>query len=281
MATLFANYSFDYSLLNVSDTLQATDSAFGDNAFFSYNGIVYEDLFSLEFDFGYSYLTFGGSGFRMTADAITGGTVTGILEEVWTGSGYAVAWGIERMRTSAVSVWNAANTLGTGDDVTLMQNVFAGADTFFMSNGTDRVRGYAGNDRLYGYSGRDTLYGDAGNDVLTGGLGGDRLHGGDGADIFDVNAVGESGLTSSTRDLIMDFQRGVDRIDLRTIDANMGMSGNQEFSGFIGAARSFSVAGQLKFVDGVLYGNTDTDAAAEFSIQLTGVNGLTTADLLL
>ncbi|MEJ5988354.1 M10 family metallopeptidase C-terminal domain-containing protein [Ramlibacter sp. PS3R-8] len=281
MATLFANRPFDYRALNLSDTLDATGYEFNNNVFVTYNGIVYEDLYSLEFDFGSSYLTFAGHGITMAGDTITGGTVTGIIEEARDGSSFAAVWGVERINVGAVPLWNAAHTAGTADDFALIQGMLAGADTFFLSDGADRMRGYAGNDRLLGFAGADILYGDAGRDVLTGGLGGDRLFGGEGADIFDLDRVGESGLSSGSRDVIGDFQRGADRIDLRTIDANAAAGGDQAFSGFIGAARAFNAPGQLKFRDGVLYGNTDNDPAAEFAIRVTGVAGLSDPDVML
>ena len=44
----------------------------------------------------------------------------------------------------------------------------------------------------------------------------------------------------------------------------------------------FTAPGQLRLVDGVLYGNTDSDlATAEFAIALTGVTNLTGADFIL
>ncbi|MCC2633361.1 MAG: hypothetical protein K0S48_1247 [Ramlibacter sp.] len=281
MATFFADAPYDYRTLNISDTLEATGYEFSNNVFATYNGIVYEDLFSVEFDFGASYTTFAGHGITMSGDTITGGTVTGIIEEYLTGSDYMAVWGIERMSVGAVALWNAAHTLSTSDDFALVQGILAGADSFFLSDGADRMRGYAGNDRLIGFAGIDYLYGDTGNDVLIGGLGADRLYGGDGADIFDLNRAQESGVLSSTRDTIADFRRGTDRIDLRTLDANASLAGDQAFKGFINADRSFNMPGQLKFIDGVLFGNTDSDAGAEFSIRVTGVAGLSTADLFL
>ena len=42
----------------------------------------------------------------------------------------------------------------------------------------------------------------------------------------------------------------------------------------------FSAPGQLRFAGGVLYGNTDLDADAEFAIALTGVTTLSLQDLV-
>jgi Ca2+-binding RTX toxin-like protein len=178
-----------------------------------------------------------------------------------------------------VSIWNASNTVSTADDFDLLAAMLSKADTAWLSNFDDRFRGYAGNDRLYGYGGNDTLLGDGGKDVLWGGFGRDTLVGGSGADLFWFTASAET--DPGGRDVIADFQRGEDVIDLRGIDANSGVRGDQAFSGFIGAARTFSAPGQLKLVNGVLYANTDRDGAAEFAIELTGVRALTTADLVL
>lgn len=280
MATFFANAPFHYGNLNLS-AQAATGYVFGNNVFERIDGIVYEDVASVEFDFGASYLTFGGHGITRTGSTITGGTVTGIFDEYLTGSHYMTVWGIQRMSVDAEELWDVAHTASTADDRALIRSVLSGADRVYLSEASDVMRGYAGNDRLFGYSGADILYGDTGDDVLTGGLGSDRLFGGAGADVFDLNRVQESGLTASSRDVIGDFVRGSDKLDLRTIDADVFVGGNQAFTSFIGAAGSFNAPGQLRFVEGVLYGNTDTDAAAEFSVRLTGVSELSAADLLL
>ncbi len=61
-----------------------------------------------------------------------------------------------------------------------------------------------------------------------------------------------------------------DQINLRDIDANTLVTGNQAFIW----GGSFT-AGHLRYVGGVLQGNTDGDAAAEFEIQLVGAPALT------
>ncbi|MNV36645.1 Bifunctional hemolysin/adenylate cyclase precursor [compost metagenome] len=136
-------------------------------------------------------------------------------------------------------------------------------------------------ENLTGSSYADTLKGDAAANVLTGGLGKDTLTGGAGNDIFDFNALAETGLTSATWDIITDFVRGADKIDLSTLDANTVTTTNEAFTSIIGSTAAFSAAGQLKVSAGVLYGNTDADSAAEFAIQIVGVNSVSTADFIL
>jgi Ca2+-binding RTX toxin-like protein len=82
--------------------------------------------------------------------------------------------------------------------------------------------GGAGHDDLYGYDGRDDLYGGSGLDYLSGGFGDDLLSGGTGRDTLAGGAGedefffkrGDSGLTTSTADTIMDWNRYDDFIDM-------------------------------------------------------------------
>lgn len=64
---------------------------------------------------------------------------------------------------------------------------------------------------IRGMNGVNILYGEAGNDVLDGGKGNDELTGDDGADVF----VFKTGYGS---DQIVDFEKGVDKIDLANFD---------------------------------------------------------------
>jgi Ca2+-binding RTX toxin-like protein len=148
--------------------------------------------------------------------------------------------------------------------------------------GPDTLIGTTGNDTLDGLAGNDRLLAQAGNDVLIGGLGRDLLAGGTGSDVFDFNDVLDSGITSTTRDQIGDFKTTKrDKIDLSTIDANTGIAGDQAFT-YIGAL-AFSAPGQIRFnpQERVLYGSNDADTAPEFSILLSGVKTLASADFVL
>lgn len=127
----------------------------------------------------------------------------------------------------------------------------------------------------------DTLTGGAGNDILVGGIGKDLLAGGAGNDTFDFNALSEMGSLSTTRDVISDFVRGQDKIDLSTLDANTTTVTNDAFI-YLGNVANFTGAGQLRFSGGVLYGNTDTNnSTAEFAIQLTGTAALAVSDFVM
>ncbi len=145
-------------------------------------------------------------------------------------------------------------------------------NTLTGNSAANVLDGGVGNDMLSGGVGNDRLVGGAGKDVLTGGVGND---------IFDFNAFSETGLTSTSWDVISDFVRGSDKIDLSTLDANTATTGNDSFREIIGNTSAFTSAGQLKVANGVLYGNTDADNTAEFAIQLIGVTSLATLDFTL
>ncbi|WP_414471007.1 Ig-like domain-containing protein [Microvirga sp. M2] len=159
----------------------------------------------------------------------------------------------------------------------------AGNDRLYGGSGHDRLDGGSGHDRLDGGAGNDTLLGGTGNDTLVGGLGRDQLGGGAGRDVFVFTTVAESRV-GAQRDVIHDFQSGHDRIDLRGIDANTRLAGNQAFS-WTGADGPFlhpqesaaflatgftGRAGELRFANGLLMGDVDGDGRADFEIRIVG-----------
>jgi Ca2+-binding RTX toxin-like protein len=172
------------------------------------------------------------------------------------------------------------------DDITLsdVDNVAIG------ENGNDVIRGLAGNDTLIGDQGHGFRGTAPGNDVLIGGLGKDTMTGNEGADTFVLESILETGKTKSTRDVITDFTRGEDLVDLTAVDANVLVDGDQAFSwrgerGFSGAA------GELRFVREnnpgtandrtIIEGDVNGDRIADFQIELTGLHRLTEHDFLL
>ncbi|MDZ5460819.1 M10 family metallopeptidase C-terminal domain-containing protein [Azohydromonas lata] len=157
----------------------------------------------------------------------------------------------------------------------------AGNDSLWGEAGNDTLRGGEGNDTLYGGAGNDVLQGDAGDDRLLGGAGADTLAGGDGRDTFAFPGLADVGTTAATADVITDFVRGQDKLDLVGLDANTATAAREAFTALIDASAAFTAAGQLKFADGVLYANTDADADAEFAIRLLGVSALDLTDFVL
>jgi Ca2+-binding RTX toxin-like protein/alpha-tubulin suppressor-like RCC1 family protein len=192
---------------------------------------------------------------------------------------------------------SAGNNLldgGTGTDTVSYAYGLAGTTgvTVNLAVSTAQATDGSGSDtllsieNLIGSAYADRLTGNTGNNALTGGLGKDVLTGSGGSDTFDFNALSEMGLTSTTWDVITDFAHGTDKIDLATLDADAALAGDQAFTApVLGGTFSgvFASPGDLYFdtTAHVLYGNTDADTAAEFTIQLVGVTILTAADLFL
>jgi Ca2+-binding RTX toxin-like protein len=171
-----------------------------------------------------------------------------------------------------------AISLTTGDSESLIRIEYDG------TQGDDTVTGNFGVDLLRGFAGSDTLQGLAGDDTLIGGLGRDFLTGGIGSDSFNFNIIKESGKTSSTRDVITDFTRGEDHIDLKSIDADTHHKGNQAFH-FIGQKGFHDQDGELRIKvtssGVVVQGDVNGDGRADFQIEVDSLSALSKGDFIL
>ncbi|MFL6734564.1 MAG: M10 family metallopeptidase C-terminal domain-containing protein, partial [Sphingomicrobium sp.] len=159
-----------------------------------------------------------------------------------------------------------------------------GSDTFYGGSGDDTLYGNnslgsnpeTSANSLYGGSGNDRLYGDAGDDVLVGGTGADWLTGGAGADRFVFTSAADTG------DLVFDFQRGVDKLDLSALGLDP--------SGFVGALSSAGMVGpgQVGFMtvmggsqlDTIVYVDTDGAFGVDLEIRLVGTSAFASSDVL-
>lgn len=157
----------------------------------------------------------------------------------------------------------------------------SGVDILYGDAGNDDLYGDTGNDRLYGGSGADDMFGGSGNDLLVGGTGSDLLVGGSGADTFRFTSIADSKVGSTLRDIIDDFNPGSegDRIDLRSIDANINTSADNKFS-FIGKAGFSGTAGELRYSGTIISGDVDGDGVADFQID-AGLTKYYASDFLL
>ena len=194
---------------------------------------------------------------------------------------------------------------GLGNDVyiiddsgdTVIESVNAGADSVRSSVthalganienliliGTFIINGNGNslNNTITGNASQNVLNGGDGNDVLIGGLGQDTLIGSNGIDKFVYNLIEESSVDGVFRDTIVDFNGSAgERIDLSRIDAFTGLSGNQAFT-FIGANSFTGLKGEVRFSNGVLLMNTDTDQIADMEIALAGVTAFQSSFLVL
>jgi len=180
--------------------------------------------------------------------------------------------------------WDTASYQYATTGVAVTLNTSAQQNT--IGAGLDTLKNI---DNLTGSNYGDTLTGTTMGNTITGLGGKDTMKGNGGADVFKFNAITDSAIDAS-RDVILDFGAD-DVINLVTIDANTVLAGDQAFTvlktGVFSVSTSFTSAdvGKLFFdtTSKILYGNTDADVAAEFSIQLTlsGVSTVTAADFVL
>jgi Ca2+-binding RTX toxin-like protein len=183
-------------------------------------------------------------------------------DRVFASVSHTLADGVERL-----SLTGSAGLDGTGNAL---------ANQMEGNAGDNRLEGGDGHDTLNGLEGQDTLVGGSGADRLDGGRGADSLIGGAGADRFVFRGVAEA-----AGDIIADFSAAQgDRIDLRPIDADPGLAGDQLFH-WIGATSFAGLPGQLRFAGGTLEGDTDGNGAADFQISLAGVMSLSATNLWL
>jgi len=170
---------------------------------------------------------------------------------------------------------------GDGDDRLFGRG---GDDSLTGDSGNDRLWGGFGDDRLAGGSGRDVIYGGAGNDRLTGGADTDWMAGGSGADVFCFGGGETSARQVGRHDVVADFTRGQDRIDLSAIDAVTETPQNDAFR-FLGSAAFTDRAGELRYFQGsgglMLVGDTDGDGTGDFFLRLNGPGLLVATDLIL
>ena len=161
-------------------------------------------------------------------------------------------------------------TYTLGANVENLELLWAGS-SWGTGNELDNViTGNAGANTLSGLAGNDTLIGGAGVDTLIGGAGADILSGGDGADTFVFNSVSDSVLGKA--DLITDLTND-DYIDLRQIDANTKVAGDQAFhmvTAFTGAAAEALLQYDAKQNQTILSFDTNGDKAADSVIYMTG-----------
>lgn len=225
---------------------------------YGYEYIRKSTVFVVNYDYyGYSRDEFRGTGFTYDRDGIpTGGTVTSYASIV---DGVRVGF-VEGAAISAKSLVAAASTYSTSDDYKVFRSVFAGHD---------KITGGIYNDKLEGFAGNDSIYGR---------IGADKLYGGAGADTFVFKSIKDSTVASSGRDLIVDFSAAQkDRIDLRSIDAKTGVSGDHAFT-FVGKTTFHHKAGELLYsrtYSGVIVsGDVNGDGQADFSFSIYGISSV-------
>jgi Ca2+-binding RTX toxin-like protein len=226
------------------------------------------------------------------SDTLDGGNGvdTATYAQVQHGMDVNLAQGIAQGNGNLDALVSIENLTGTNFADKLVGN---GVANFIQgADGSDTINGAGGADKLSGNGGNDTLNGGANADTLVGSLGFDKLTGGSGADLFQyfgfatLTSPGDSGVGLGKRDVVTDFVKGVDKIDLHFVDAqtSVGHLGNQDFS-FVAGGNAFTAEGQVRvFAESgntIVQVNNDADLFAEGEIQLTGVFNLAAGDFVL
>jgi Ca2+-binding RTX toxin-like protein len=171
---------------------------------------------------------------------------------------------------------------GTDKVVSLVTYSLSGQDVENLTLAGDANINGTGNslkNTLVGNSGKNSLKGGSGNDTLNGNGGADVLWGGSGKDVFVFDNAAEA-----DGDSIRDFTRRADRIDLKKLDANLSLDGNQAFR-FIGGQDFHNAAGELRaYKSGnstYVAGDTDGDGVANFTIMVSGSKTFSSTDFIL
>lgn len=158
--------------------------------------------------------------------------------------------------------------------------------------GNDTLTGGSGNDVLKGGYGNDVLGGGSGNDTLTGGLGADVMTGGAGSDVFVFSAWNEMPMhgpslspdTPRTDESILDFQPGIDKIDLSALflytTVSSASASEIDFGNggrMILETRTYNGTVETNILYGPQYSNGEV-YSYYFGINLKSVSGITVSD---
>ena len=147
---------------------------------------------------------------------------------------------------------------------------------------TAQVGGHAAGDTIFnieniiGSSYNDTLKGSSIANIINGGSGNDTMTGGTGADVFKFSAITDSGKASGARDIITDFVRGTDKIDLADYAGTFTFKGTGALGGSVHGVNYAQVSGNT--IIGI---DADGNGTLDMQIQLTGLHALTSSDFLL
>lgn len=191
---------------------------------------------------------------------------------------------------------------GEGDDTINGFGLFGGSPSGALgakgADGPDLLMGDEGNDSIDGGGGEDTIQGGTGDDTLAGDQGLDLLTGGPGGDVFALSRVPPfvgpgTGQGQGNRDVVADFEDGLDRFELRNF-APAFFQGPPVESVFLGTRpfeASFGLQVRYEVQDGdtILQiapgyvgtppeGTPPPSPASIAEVELTGAHRLTAGD---
>ena len=142
--------------------------------------------------------------------------------------------------------------------------------------GNDLISGAGGDDLLNGGDGADTIDGGVGNDLIQGAAGADRLTGGAGFDVFRLSA-GDSGSLSGTWDVVTDFARAEDSIEISAA-AGFRWIGTDVFEPGLPAGLPYDLRYEIIGNDTHVMADTNRDGIADLVVVLNGVHALDATD---
>lgn len=207
----------------------------------------------------------GGAG----ADVIDGGSGNDTASYAGSNAGVHVS----------LATWTASGGHATGDKLVSIENVTGSSYDDVLTGGNN------GGNVLNGGAGADKLDGGAGGDVIIGGAGKDIMTGGTSSDTFVFKTATETG-SGWNRDVITDFQHGVDKIDLSAIDANGSAQGDSAFhfqaqENALFDKKAGALAWHYEDDHTVIQADLNGDGVHDFEIQLNGHVQLGAGDFLL
>jgi len=184
---------------HVMDDLNTRFGGLSELATLTHNGQVF--IAAAGWDDGVSLMTLLPNGRLVHLATIVDDNVMALTNV----SGLALRW-----QNGQIEILASGGTggVGSGSGITQLFSIVGTVELPQIAGALGgTLTGGAGRDQLIGGSGNDRLEGGAGNDILFDGAGVDTLIGGAGADVFIFHADGAI-------DTILDFERGIDRIDL-------------------------------------------------------------------
>lgn len=201
--------------------------------------------------------------------------ISGVFESVsWNGSTLEISGSSALGKnTYTVSVLNAGK-VGAIETISYPASGFTGrlSPNQQGSKASDLIIGTSLGDTIHGLDGNDRIDSGIGNDLIVGGRGKDLIRGGQGADVFKLEKLADSPF--GTEDELVDFEIGIDKIDLSSIDANPKVKGQQAFSlseaGPAAHAVWFGAGSDASSLR--VFGDVNGDARADFVIALVGTS---------
>ncbi len=194
-------------------------------------------------------------------------------DTVFTRADFVSGGGIE-----SIVLQGAGDIDATGDTEANLMLGNKGDNELIGLTGNDTLLGGDGDDILMGGGNLDALRGGRGDDILVGGGGKDIQFGGLGADVFKFEAITDSGLLSTNRDVIQDFEIGVDLIDLSELTtAVFSFQGTGGLSG-TGPSLTYAVTA---LGDALVRIDVDGDGLQDMQIVVANTGVLTADDFVL